>query len=280
VTAVGTPTDAHELHRLANGNYVLLSYPQESHVDLTGLQSLGNDETIEDCEIQEIDPTGNLVWSWIATDHVDPVQESLVQNVTTGNGKTVVDVFHCNSIDADADGNLLLSIRHASAAVYIERATGTVLWKLGGSATNKDGATNVQIVSDPQTTFSKQHDVRFLDPSHITMFDNHGGGPAGSARGVEYELDFRTNQATPVWQFLGSGQSQYTGSFRRFPDGESVISWGYIPGDTRVVTEVDAIGKVVLEISIDSSSYRGLKVAKSQLDIALMRATASASVLP
>ena len=72
VEAVGSATDDHELRLLPNGDHLLLTYPFESGVDLTGLQAFGAGETIADCEIQEVDPTGSLVWSWRATDHIDP----------------------------------------------------------------------------------------------------------------------------------------------------------------------------------------------------------------
>ena len=123
--SVGNPTDAHELRLLANGDHLVLTYPIESDVDLrfTGLRVLfDDDETMADCEIQELDSGGNLVWSWLATNHIDPVQESLEPAVNTINSQSVVDVFHCNAIDVDSKGNLLLSSRHANAVYYIDPA--------------------------------------------------------------------------------------------------------------------------------------------------------------
>ena len=52
VAAVDSPTDDHELRLLPNGDYLLLSYPFKSGVDLTGLQTFGATETIADCAIQ------------------------------------------------------------------------------------------------------------------------------------------------------------------------------------------------------------------------------------
>ena len=272
--------DNHELRFLPNGNYLLLADPVWTHVDLTGLKSYGNDETMMGCEIEELTPDGTLVWSWFATDHIDPVTESITPGTITIGGVPMVDPYHCNAIDVDAAGNLLLSVRHASAAYYIDRSTGTVRWKLGGTATNKDGAKTIAVMYDPETTFSRQHDVRFLDATHVTMFDNHGNGPPGFARGIEYALNIAAGTAVPVFQYLGSGQSQYTGSFRRFADSHSVVGWGFIAGDQRVLTEVDANARPVLEISLPNSSYRSLKVDATQLDIGLMRASAGRAAPP
>jgi arylsulfotransferase ASST len=275
VQTVGSPTDAHELRLLANGDHMLLTYPFQSGVDLTGLQTFGSNETIANCEIQEIDPTSQVVWSWLATDHVDPKQESLEPATNTVNGTTVDDVFHCNSIDVDASGNLLLSMRHANAVFYINRTTGTVEWKLGGASFNKDGATFIQVVNDPEGTFSTQHDARFLANGDLTLFDDHGASP-GLARGVEYAIDHTANTATLVFQFLGATQSEAEGSFRRYADGHSVIGWGFLPTGQTVLTEIDANGADVFDVAFSPSgnqSYRAVKVPLSQLDVTMLRAT-------
>jgi hypothetical protein len=92
---------------------------------------------------------------------------------------------------------------------------------------------------------------------------------------VEYAVDLDTNVATVAWQFLGIAASAFEGSFRRYADGESVIAWGYNTMDPRVVTEVNAQGDDVLDISFttNTSTYRAVKVALSQLDVNLLRST-------
>ena len=274
VTTVGNPTDGHEFRLLPNGDHLLLTYPIETNVDLVGLQAFGPSETVADCEVQEIDPSGSLVWSWLASEHIDPVLESIEPAIDSVNDASVVDLFHCNSIEVDSSGNLLLSSRHSNALFYVDRATGTVLWKVGGNAYNKDGATHVQVVGDPESSFNLQHDARFLPNGDITLFDDHGA-TAGVARGVEYAIDHQANTATLAFQSLGTGQSEFEGSFRRYGDGDSVIGWGYVPMDSRILTEINASGEDVLDVAFGGeASYRAIKVPLSQLDIGLLRATA------
>jgi hypothetical protein len=275
VAPVG-PTDLHELQTLPSGDHLLFSYSLVTGVDLTGLNGLGTKETIADCQIDEVDPAGNLVWSWLASDHVDPVRESIVPLTDKVSGQTVIDVFHCNSIDVDSQGNLLLSLREASAIFYISRSTSKVVWKLGGTGYSKDDAMLIEPVADSQATFSLQHDARFRPNGNVTLFDDHGAS-AGVARGVEYAIDTNDGAATLAWQFLGTAQSQFEGSFRRYADGESVIGWGYVPNDPRVVTEVGPDGNDVLDIAFGGNgnqTYRALKVPLSQLDIGVLRQTA------
>jgi len=266
IQAVTTPTDSHELHFLPNGDVLLLTYPVVQ-VD-AGMR-------IGDCEIQQMDAQGKLVWSWNALAHVDFGKESVTQQVTKVNGIDVVDVYHCNSIDADWNGNLLLSMRHTSAVYFIDRATGAIQWKLGGTSYVGDGGAHITVVSDPQGSFSLQHDAR-LSPSGVTMFDDHGGS-VGVARGVEYSVDLNAKTATPIFQFLGTGQSLFEGSFRRQADGHSVIGWGHVAKDPRTLTEVDAQGNDVFDVTLaGTNSYRALKVPPAQLDVALLRATTAA----
>jgi Arylsulfotransferase (ASST) len=271
VNAVGDPTDVHELRVLPNGDHLLYAYPIETNVDLTGLQMYGDDESMADCEVQEVDPSGRLVWSWLASQHIDPVRESLEPAIQAVNGVSVVDPFHFNSIEVDGSGNLLLSSRHTNALFYVDRTTGTIQWKLGGVSYNKDGATYIQVVDDPETTFSMQHDARFLPNGDVSLFDDHGAG-TGVARGVEYTIDHEANTAAVAFQFLGIAQSSREGSFRRYADGHSVIGWGYIATDPRVVTEIDENGKDILDIAMTGKeSYRAVKVPISQLDVQVLR---------
>lgn len=278
------PTNEHELRLLANGDYLIFADQITAHVDLTGLGTFGSDEFIDDCKVEELDPSGALVWSWLGSQHIDAVQESLLQTTNVFDGMTVDDVFHCNAIDVGSAGDLLISSRHASALYDIDKATGTVQWKLGGTAYNKDGAPHIAVVNDPQGGFNLQHDARFLANGDISLFDDHGldgGSGSGVARGIELAVDHAAGSATIVWQALGEEESQYEGSFRRYADGDSVVGWGYLIGDPRILTEFDAAGSDVLDIAFtlattfDELSYRAVKVPLTQLDHDVLRATAA-----
>ena len=275
VVAVGSTTDTHELRLLPSGDWLLFSYVIRSGVDLTGLGSFGPGANMADCVVQEIDTQGSLVWSWTASDHVDAVQESLAPATNVINGSTVVDPFHCNSIDADERGNLLISMRHTNSLFYVSRRTGDVRWKLGGTPHNKDGADYIAVTGDPEGAFNLQHDARFTPTGHITLFDDHGA-TSGVARGVEYAIDRESLTASVVWQYLGPFQSGAEGSFRRYADGHSVIGWGVLlQTKPYQLTEVDGNGNDVLDVGLSGQiAYRVIKVPVAQLDIGLLRATA------
>ena len=174
-TQVAAPhLDLHELQRLSNGDYVVITEGVLTDIDLRGLEislpdggvmTFGAHGSIVTCGIAEVDPTsGAVVWSWAAEDHFDPVKDLtyfgpdiLVQ------GTEIVQPYHCNSIDVDPNGNLLVSGRHMDSIFYIERPSGRVLWKMGGSTSNKDNAVYVR-VADP---FYRQHDARLQRAGRI-----------------------------------------------------------------------------------------------------------------
>jgi hypothetical protein len=276
VRAVGTPTDHHELLALSNGNRMVLSYPMTPHVDLTGLQDFGPEATIADCAIQELDPSGVLVWQWLASDHLDAAKESTAPSVVMLNGTTVYDVFHCNSIDVGSNGDLLLSTRHADAIFYVSKATGAVVWKMGGTPFNKDNAEIIAIQGDSDEAFYRQHDARFHSDGQISLFDDHGA-TSGPARGVVFSIDLAAGKARVAWEYAGAVNSGALGSFRRYPDGSSLIGWGSTSDASGLVfSEIDAAGHDMLDLSFEpgANSYRAIKVPLTALDVDVLRKTA------
>ena len=227
--------------------------------------------------IQEVNPQGGLVWKWRGSDHIDPVKENTYPGMVTVRGEQVYDLYHCNSVEPSPTGDLLVSARHLNAVFEIQRATGKIVWKLGGKPVNKDGAQILAIQNDQHPGGSvMQHDARFLPNGHITLFDNQSF--TGAARGVEYALNLANGTATLVAQFPSplARSSLAMGSFRRLSDGHSVAGWGVngSTGDAALLTEFDAAGNDVLDMSFGAASYRSPKVPLTMFDRQLLRHTA------
>jgi hypothetical protein len=205
VQVQGKPADEHELRALPNGDYLTLDAPPAEGFNLTGLVlptgldggvvALGRNTTILDCVVREVNPAGDIVWQWVATDHFDIVKDmTFLYPIAVTSSPPIIEPFHCNSIDVDSLGNLLVSARHMDSIFYIERATGKVLWKMGGSTYSTDGATYVHM-ADP---FYREHDARFQSDWKPTCGGRSGSGgisvfddetaKIGPARGVVYEV--------------------------------------------------------------------------------------------
>jgi hypothetical protein len=283
------PMDFHELLQLSNGNRMLIATPLKTGLALPSSFSSTNGAAI-DCIIDEVDPDGNLVWSWDALNHVAP-SENMIASVVIYNGQPAADLYHCNSIDVDpsasnpSSADVLVSIRQADAVVRINRANpqipnGKITWKLGGSQTNLDGAQILSIQNDPETTIYGQHDARFQPGGDVSMYDNHTG-QAGAARGVEYNINTTAGTATSVFQFLSPDglNAVATGSFRRYDNGaDRVIGWGSKTGID--MSEVDGSGNVLFDLTMDGTAYRFVKVPLAAIDVNLLRQSAGLSVPP
>jgi len=275
VETVSVPLDIHELQYLANGNTLMFGNPIVSGVNLTGLSTFGPDEDMLNCIIQEISPSGAIVWQWDITDHFDPVVDSTWPQTQTVDGKTVIDPFHCNSIDVDESGDLLVSVRHMDSIFLVSKATGIVLWKMGGATASLDNAPYITVTGDPLTSFYRQHDARFQPNGNISLFDDQTD-TAGPARAVVYTYSLASLTAQVVWQYSGVASSLAMGSFRILPDGSRIIGWGLSAAPDQVFTEVDENGTDLLDFAFpsDDFSYRAIKIPTTTFDIDLLRATA------
>jgi hypothetical protein len=301
------PLDGHELRVLPNGNFLIISDPQSSGVDLTGVRvplgdggaiEFGKNSTMIECNLVEFVPaTGEVVWTWVGSKHIDPAKETVVPSLATPplpDGGPVVETFHCNSIDVDEAGNLLVSARDMDALFYVERATGQILWKMGGVEANKDHATYVK-AADP---FHRQHDAR-LRPGwsptcsggrgQVSVFDDESNEKA-PARGLLLDVVVGRDAgatggdcgapaapgATTAWQYPGQYNSSALGSFRISPDGSRVVGWGSNVARGLVFTEVDVQGHDLLDFEFTQGlpSYRAVKVPISAFDIEVLRQTA------
>lgn len=274
ISAPNPPTDSHEL-LLAQGNYWLISNPILNNVNFSALGY--GVSPMFDCVIEEVSPSGSLLWTWDAANHVGISETSpTLFGFVTYDGEQVADPYHCNSIDVDSTGSqVLVSMRNASALYDINRATGAINWKLGGTTATHDGEKVLTAKNDPESPFSGQHDARFQPNGDVSIYDDHTG-LSGTSRGVEYSLNLNAGTATMDFQYLdpNGGAASATGGFRRYTDGDSVISWGFKAGSG--FSEIDSNGHQLLRMSFPGNEfgYRALKVPLSSLNISVLRNTA------
>ena len=64
---------------------------------------------------------------------------------------------------------MIASFRHLDAVYKIDKSTGKIVWKLGGTSTPK----SLTVRDDPRAyTLGAQHDARLLPDGTVTVFDN------------------------------------------------------------------------------------------------------------
>ena len=99
--------------------------------------------------IKHVDPrTGELLWKWRIADHLDRNKFPL-QPIYAREHYTLI-----NSVSFLRDGNVLASLRSASAVIIISKMTGEVIWHLDS------------------TVVAQQHCATELDNGNILIFDN------------------------------------------------------------------------------------------------------------
>ena len=242
-------TDIHEFHILPNGNQILLAY-EPAERDLTAYGGSGP-LVVQDAVVQEVSSSGAVLFQWNSWGQL-PYDESLYPSAT--------DYAHVNSVSLAEHGDWLISVRGFSQVIKVEPETGTILWRLGGIASE------FTILDDPLNGFCGQHTASQLDNGNLLVFDN---GllcwPENPARGehsrvAEYEIDEVAKTARLVWSYARPGTYVAAqGSAQRLPNGNTFIGWG---SNTSVLaSEVDPAGNVVFEVQAAASrgsfvSYR------------------------
>jgi hypothetical protein len=241
----GYIADLHELQVLPNGHALLVSYDTQT-MDLSGVGGDAN-AAVTGCIVQEVDTSNNVYFQWRSWDHF--LITDTYQSLTTH----AVDYVHCNAVEPDLDGNLLLSSRHMAEITKIDRSTGDIIWRLGGKNNQ------FTFVGDSPPYFTYQHDIRRLANGDITLFDNGNLRPPPQfSRGVEYHLDEIGKTATLVWQYRTTPDSYgaATGDTQRLPNGNTLIGWGF----AGIATEVKPDNTKALELTtLPLLSYRVLK---------------------
>lgn len=261
----GEVPNTHELQRLANGDYIIICDLARGPVDMSAYGGYTTDAVIDNV-IEEVTPTGALVWRWSAMDHI-PFSETdsawLAQFVA---GTHPTDPYHMNSVEPDGTG-FVVSLRHLDAVIRIDKATGNIVWKLGGVHT----AASLSFSNDHYGSFGGQHDARILSDGTLTVHDN-GTGLGRAPRGVRYQIDTVAKTATLVEQVVDPDvtSSGCCGNARKTTTGNWVAAWGMNP----VVTELTPTATRVFRMTFKDPyfTYRAEPVPAGVLSRAALRA--------
>jgi hypothetical protein len=250
--ANGHHVDLHELTLTDRGTALFTCPPVTTPLDLSAIGGSPH-AAVRDSIFQEVDiATGRLVREWRSLGHIDPAESYRAPTHT-------FDYMHLNSIDVTPDGNLLISGRHTWALYKLDRATGAVMWRLGGKRS--------EFEMGPGTQFAWQHDVRLPNPHLLTVFDNGDDGRTRThrTRGLKLAVDERARRVnlSRAYERARAVDATAMGSVRHLGDGHVAVGWGSAP----YVSEFDAGGDVLADLRIGTSSaqksYRSFRQAWS-----------------
>ena len=163
---------SHDADRLPNGNTLFV---------------FGNNDLMSDAQVIEINPKGEIVWSWYARDYFnkEPYQSIKDQGWT-----------HTNAVSRLNNGDTLISTRNFNMVVEVNQK-GEVVKTIG------------------EELMTGQHDPILLENGNL-LFANHGT--------PEKAVEINQNENI-VWEFEISNPKQWpTRDANRLPNGNTLIT--------------------------------------------------------
>ena len=237
------------------------------------------DKLLEDDYILEVDWEGNVLWEWLASDHLEEfgfspdARNAIYRNAGWSPARGSADWLHINSMsyvgpnrwyDAGDErfhpDNVIWDSRQANIIAIIDR-TGAIVWKMGPDYRDHPALAELgQMVG--------QHHAHIIPEGlpgagNLLVFDNGGaagyGAPnptAPTGRSSVVRFGSRVLEINPVtfekvWEYSLPGQervrffSQYISSAQRLPNGNTLIDEGAIGRIFEVTAENEIVWEYV-----------------------------------
>lgn len=243
--------DPHDFLLLSNGHYLMM-YQEEVPMNLSNVVNGGNPNAIVLCNyLIETDRSGTVYWRWDAKNHVD------IRDITPDIDLTdnVIDFTHLNSLAEDKDGNIIVSFRNLDELTKINKSTGKIVWRMGGTKCKNNQFQFINDLAQNYTGFSHQHSINLLSNGNLLIFDNGNMKDPQYSRVVEYELNQTAKTVKKVWEYRNTPDvfTDAMGSVQRLSGGNTLINWG----DNHII-EVRKDKSLAFEM-IANPEYIGLK---------------------
>jgi hypothetical protein len=241
---------SHFLGKTSKGNY-LLNYELDKAV------TSGNTK-VDDQRLVEVTPKNEVVWSWKLFDHIPP----------SGSRE---ELCHGNMLVLDEAANVLYYNCRFVGLFKIDRASGDILWRMGGTYDKTSLGAGDFTFSPPASQFSDSHEPEFHADGTLLLYDN-GGFQLGGAgvkyhsRIVEYQFDQTAKTATRTFEFPGDftgvgawytndWYSPYWGDADVLPDGNILVTAGVRSSSAASrFFEVSRQGKVMWELVLPANN--------------------------
>jgi len=244
----GYSFDLHEFSLTPKNTAIVVSYERYKQ-DLRKWKG-PKDARIVDNMVQEIDlRTGAVLFEFHTFGNVAPDESNVPP--PTGDGYEW-EYAHVNSAEILPDGNFLISARNTSTVYKVSRATGKIIWRLGGKKSD--------FKLGPGVRFDWQHSARWQPDGTLRVYDNSAAPPVRkNSRVLTLRLDETAKTATLVRSLkhpLGLLSSSQ-GNVETLPNGDTFVGWG----SQRYFTEFDPSGKVIFDghLAKGNDNYRAFR---------------------
>ena len=199
---------SHDADRLPNGNTIFV---------------FGNDDQKSDAQVTEVNPEGEIVWTWYARDHFDksPYKDIYDEGWT-----------HTNAVTRMSNGNTLISPRNFSFVVEVD-PQGSVIRTIG------------------EGILGSVHDPEILPNGNLLATTTRAGETGlGEPCVRAVEIDLETGKI--VWQSpisIFGGEAFPVRDANRLPNGNTLIT-----GSTKIV-EVTTEGEIVWQLTLKGVTF-------------------------
>ncbi|TKJ45750.1 aryl sulfotransferase [Candidatus Aerophobetes bacterium Ae_b3b] len=202
------PQFNHDFYRMKNGNTMLIKYvdvPDDIKNKVKGgIPGTEQNGIMWADALNEVTPDGEVVWEWLAYEHLDPEMDVICPLEYRG------EWTHMNTCSVLPDGNILGSFRQTNTICIIDKATGNIIWRWG------------------RDELGHQHEPTMLDNGNILVFDN------GPHRFLSQDLDYysRVLEVNPAtnkieWEYKDDPPSEFyafgMGGAQRLPNENTLI---------------------------------------------------------
>jgi len=196
------------------------------------IQQVGSNAYLVD-EIFEVDPNGNVLWTWNAYDHIPLSEASPFNETAVYNGQTVIDFTHANSLDWDYnDGIIYLNCRATCTFYKINETSGDIIWACGkfGNFTFLDA--NGQPLPAGTSLFYGEHNIVEVAPDVFTLFNNDYDNVTNpddcQSSLMEITLNEQSMTATVNydWQAPTAYWNEFAGANVLLPNGDFLGDFG------------------------------------------------------
>lgn len=238
IQRIPVPYAHHDFLELPDGTITVLEYDRR---EMYGIDVDGD-------RLTEVGPDGARTEVWNIWDHTEYDPD---HDYDGGNRWG-----HCNAIDYDAaEDAYLVGCLHFSCIYKIDRASGDLVWTLGGDDSD------FEILGGDEEWFTGQHQFQFFDGG-LVVFDN---GPYGGfeTRASEFRVDYEDFVVERIWEYRPDppfGIYAY-GDVSRLPNGNTLITWS----TAGQMDEVTPEGDVVWRLNLDLGAAFGYAVWRESL---------------
>jgi hypothetical protein len=254
----GAARQNHDWHRLPNGNTLLI-------VTLLHTVPALSPKPIGDQALYEVTPSGDIVWRWVASDHLAEfglspaglgyLRRTIARSVGVSDG-----VFTLNNMKVVGPNhwfeagdrrfnpdNIIIDSRDANFIAIIDKSSGKIVWRLGPDYSGAHDSPHSRLLQSrlprPVDQISGQHDAQIIPEGlpgagNLLVFDNQGGaGFPPAALGIfsaSRVLEIDPIKRQILWQYTGASSdrpvwtfhSSFISSARRLPNGNTLIDEG------------------------------------------------------